>query len=182
MDGSDSIDSVVLNQVLFKGFWVLAPVEELFPNQLYQGYLSLRLELTEYRSQPKQSLLEARHWLWYNQVYHSFSQKHTQLLSRTSLIQFRPQFYWPLTSLPSMPQDLWCRLQWCEYSSGLFQRQSWARRLLCCGRGQRRYWLGFQRAGGRTRTRWWIFVLVTSLVHEAGGERTPMPRETPVIT
>ena len=52
MDGTDSIDSVVLNQVFFKGFWILAPVEELVLDQLCQGYLSLRLELTEYQSQP----------------------------------------------------------------------------------------------------------------------------------
>lgn len=52
MDGADGIDSVVLNQVLFEGFWIFAPVKELIPNQLYQGYLSLRLELTEYQSQP----------------------------------------------------------------------------------------------------------------------------------
>jgi hypothetical protein len=52
MDRADGIDSVVLNQVFFKGFWILAPGEELVPNQLYEGYLSLRLELTEYQSQP----------------------------------------------------------------------------------------------------------------------------------
>jgi len=55
MDGADGIDSVVLNQVFFKGFWILAPMEALVPIQLYQGYLSLRLELTEYQSQPEQS-------------------------------------------------------------------------------------------------------------------------------
>ena len=52
MDGADGIDSVVLNQVFFKGFWIFAPVEELIPKQIYHGYLSLRLELTEYQSQP----------------------------------------------------------------------------------------------------------------------------------
>jgi hypothetical protein len=52
MDGADGIDSVVLNQVFFKGFWIFAPVEELVPNQLCQGCLSLRLKLTEYQSQP----------------------------------------------------------------------------------------------------------------------------------
>ncbi len=63
MDGADGIYSEVVNQILFKGSWIAAPVEELVPNQLCQGYLSPRLELTEYQSQPNKSLLEAPHWL-----------------------------------------------------------------------------------------------------------------------
>ena len=56
MNGADGIDSEVVNQVLFKSFRIAAPVEELIiPNQLSQGFLSLRLELTEYQSQPMQS-------------------------------------------------------------------------------------------------------------------------------
>jgi hypothetical protein len=45
MDGADGIDSEVSNQVLLKGLWIAAPVEELVPDQLYKGYLSLCLDL-----------------------------------------------------------------------------------------------------------------------------------------
>jgi hypothetical protein len=55
MDGADGIDSEVVNHILFKSFWIAAPVEKLIPNQLSQGPWSLRLELTEYQSQPAQS-------------------------------------------------------------------------------------------------------------------------------
>lgn len=54
MDGADCIDSVVLNQIFFKGRRIVAPVEELIAGQLCQGYLSI-IELTEYQNQPKQS-------------------------------------------------------------------------------------------------------------------------------
>jgi hypothetical protein len=36
MDGADGIDSEVVNQILFKGFWIAAPMKELIPNQFYR--------------------------------------------------------------------------------------------------------------------------------------------------
>lgn len=66
MDGADSIDSEVVNQILFKGFWITAPVEELIPNQLYQGYLSLRSACNLQRIKANQSSLSLKRGIGYD--------------------------------------------------------------------------------------------------------------------
>lgn len=63
MDGTDSIDSEVVNYILFKSFRIAGPVEELTSNPISQGSFSSCPELTEYQSQLTQSWIEVQHWL-----------------------------------------------------------------------------------------------------------------------
>lgn len=56
MDGADGIDSEVVNQVLFKGSWIAAPVEELIPDQTIPG-IFVTLPRTYRVSKPTNAVL-----------------------------------------------------------------------------------------------------------------------------